>query len=46
MFALLLLACAGPASEDTAAPFPGDPDYVRDPALDAYPDQIPSAPAQ
>lgn len=38
MIALLLLACAGPADKpdtaDTAAPLPGDPDYVRDPALD------------
>jgi len=34
MILLALLACAGADSEDTAAPVVGDPDYVRDPALD------------
>jgi mono/diheme cytochrome c family protein len=34
MILLALLACAGADSEDTAAPAVGDPDYVRDPALD------------
>jgi hypothetical protein len=34
MIALLLLACAGSTADGSAAPVPGDPDYVRDPALD------------
>ena len=34
MFAFLLFACAGGEPLDSAAPAPGDPDYVRDPALD------------
>jgi hypothetical protein len=30
----LMLACAQSPESDTAAPLPGDPDFVRDPALD------------
>lgn len=34
MFSLLLFACAGADPIDSGTPAPGDPDYVRDPALD------------